>query len=615
MRLNSKSLFTVSLLLFAVACAPAPSSDSLKKRQILGATEPPVGEDTPTPQLTTKEIEHSTEPVDEVYPAPSEASNGNYSHIAPPLRTSPEVFIQGQRSYQFEAFKLPQVIIDRKSRRGEKVPSSGNLYEMHSSHLVIDLSKDKMILEVDLEAEGRREEIRLEGTFDRQGRNWLSNLYATDPVVRGERRVQAVVFCLRPFICDQIWMDLYYLVQGELKRRQFVVGAEKPQISLSESLSIPLPDVDSKGHLLIPPAPVLEEDEDHEDEASERVAPPSQPPVAPVEVQPESSGNEEAAPAPAENTPEENFDGTTVEQPRSQPENVQEAPEDEQPVMPEAQAPVMQIPPLPRPRPKNHEPQKVHVDEVTVEYSTELQLPPPEIGQYSVQGAENLQIRLSGRWSPQAMGSHTNGYLENGTLMEHRGCGIKRRDTPGRAIERASQDTTASWGTDLMMEMLNEAACAVERKKSGHPLLVGNISIRRGGKYGSHSSHQTGLDADLGFYHKKKDITAYWRPLDGDFEANFDYERNWNFLKALHSTAEERLMIVFVDQGIKNKLCRWVERTEGLPRDENSPAYKALRHLRHWAGHANHYHVRLYCPGTSGCQNRDADPNFSGTGC
>jgi penicillin-insensitive murein endopeptidase len=167
-----------------------------------------------------------------------------------------------------------------------------------------------------------------------------------------------------------------------------------------------------------------------------------------------------------------------------------------------------------------------------------------------------------------------------------------------------------------MLEMISQAACAVTQKfpERDFPLLIGNISKRLRGSFG-HASHQTGLDADIGFYNHEKAVSSFWKPLDGNFDKNFDYEKNWMFLKALQSTEEQRLMIVFVDQKIKDRLCQWVKKTEGLPKDPESAAYKALRHLRHWSGHNNHFHVRLYCPDTAGCQNMNADPNFSGTGC
>lgn len=571
------------------------------------APEAPAAQRVESPANSPSET-HALEEADQSRPNPveeEEAAAGPHSHdhdendpeqastpAASGVQTSADVFVEGSRGFKFEPFKLPDVIIDRKQRRGEDLPAPHSLYSMHEAQLVIDLSKDKMLLNVDIEADGEREQIQLEGSFDRQGRNWLSNLYAVDPVIKNERRIQAVVFCLRPFICDQIWMDLYYHVKGELKRRQFVVGAEKPRISLSETTSVPLPEVNEDGLLVIPRTSMIN------DEDSERQwdTPPPPPESDSQPIQEEDSQESSQEPIAVEDAEEEEVDESV-------------------PAMPEVDQAPSQIPPMPRRRPEVFNRQAIPIDDATIEYSTEMQLPPPEVSEHSVQGAELLQINLSGGWSAQAKGSHTNGYLENGTLMTHRGCGFKRRDVPSRPIQRSSEDTTASWGTDLMMEMLSEAACAAERVKPGHPLLVGNISIRRGGKYGSHSSHQTGLDADLGFYHRNRDISAYWRPLEENFEANFDYEKNWAFLKALHSAAEQRLMIVFVDRGIKAKLCKWVEQNEGLPTDSSSAAYKALRHLRHWDGHANHYHVRLFCPGTSGCVNSDADPNFSGTGC
>lgn len=561
---------------------------------------------------------------------PEAGPSSNEGGPPPPasLATSPDVFLEGERGYDFEPFELPEVIRQRQIRRGQSVESDTS-YLLHRAHLVIDLEQDRMRVDIDIEAAGRREQVLLTGSFDRQARNWTANLYAADTAIRNERRIQAVVLCLRPFICDQIWMDLYYLVNGELKRRQFVVGAEEPQISLSEEQSIPLPEPDESGHIRIPPMPAgpahPEEEEEIQAGPPALEQPEEQPqpePIAPPAplAEPEAEEETPAAPnpPPALAAPEEEEQVNRPPVPPMAPVPQPDEPpvvETQPPVPPQRPEPEEEpefIPPVPTPRPEYN---VVHIDDVTIEYGTEMQLPPPEASDFQVQGVESLNLSLSNQWSPQAQGAHTNGYLTNASLLQPEGCGYRRRDVPSSPVSRPSEDTTASWGTDLMLEMIAQAACAVENQVPGRPpLLIGNISRRTGGQFGRHSSHQTGLDADLAFYRRSNSTHSFWNAVNEDFN-DFDFERNWLFLKALHSTDSPHLMIIFVDRQVKAQMCDYVRRTEGLPTDSNSVEYKALRFLRHWAGHANHYHIRLYCPGTQGCRNWQADPNFQGTGC
>ncbi len=57
-----------------------------------------------------------------------------------------------------------------------------------------------------------------------------------------------------------------------------------------------------------------------------------------------------------------------------------------------------------------------------------------------------------------------------------------------------------SWGLPQLVHMLHRAASAVARKHRGSQMLVGDLSGRTGGHLDHHGSHQSGRDADVGFY-------------------------------------------------------------------------------------------------------------------
>jgi penicillin-insensitive murein endopeptidase len=147
-----------------------------------------------------------------------------------------------------------------------------------------------------------------------------------------------------------------------------------------------------------------------------------------------------------------------------------------------------------------------------------------------------------------------------------------------------------------------------ERRKL---LLIGDLGLPRGGPMPTvHDSHQNGLDADIWF------TTATYRPSDVERETlaapSFVIDRKrltpaWAAAQAnLLAVAANHTAInrIFVSPAIKRYMCR-----------QFSPAPWLYR-LRAWWGHADHFHVRLKCPGgASLCKEQDAlDPAKDGCG-
>jgi penicillin-insensitive murein endopeptidase len=56
------------------------------------------------------------------------------------------------------------------------------------------------------------------------------------------------------------------------------------------------------------------------------------------------------------------------------------------------------------------------------------------------------------------------------------------------------------WGTEELVGLLQRSALRLARDEPGAPLLVGSLSRQRGGRLPPHDSHQSGRDADLGFF-------------------------------------------------------------------------------------------------------------------
>ena len=206
-----------------------------------------------------------------------------------------------------------------------------------------------------------------------------------------------------------------------------------------------------------------------------------------------------------------------------------------------------------------------------------------------------VEARMPSAPVPYSSGKANRGRLRNARLMPE-GKGYYLRDLRPH-----------SWGTDTTIQSLLTAFDAYARAyPDGPPINVGDISKRRGGRFGPHKSHQSGRDVDVGFVH----FLPPGEPLPKHFTRasaeNLDVEKTWVFLEALIRTGN--VQIIFVDVNVQ-KLLRAYIRDKLTPEQldavfswpHRKTSSEAL--MRHWPGHKNHFHIRFKCPpGQLGCR-------------
>lgn len=149
-----------------------------------------------------------------------------------------------------------------------------------------------------------------------------------------------------------------------------------------------------------------------------------------------------------------------------------------------------------------------------------------------------------------------------------------------------------AWGTRETVLAIQAAILRVEEEHPGSPALyVGHISRPQGGWLRPHRSHQSGRDADLGFYYLNGE-RWYAEPKAEDF----DRARTWTLLLGL--VAQGNVEYVFMARQVQALL---VEHARSLGTDEAFLAdlfsvadgsKTAL--VRHRWGHHTHLHVRFY---------------------
>jgi penicillin-insensitive murein endopeptidase len=197
--------------------------------------------------------------------------------------------------------------------------------------------------------------------------------------------------------------------------------------------------------------------------------------------------------------------------------------------------------------------------------------------------------------------SRSLGYAWEGALLR----GVKFKPS---ARTRYVTEYTGSghfYGTWQLVQLLERAAYGVAQRSPGARLSVGELSGRSGGNLPGHASHESGRDADLGFY--MRDLAG--RPHEAfsfmNFDARgrgepphqglrFDAARNWELVARLVSDQDARVQYIFVAPALRALLLEEGRRVHAssvaLERAARVMVPPSERHP-----HGNHFHVRVYC--------------------
>ena len=150
------------------------------------------------------------------------------------------------------------------------------------------------------------------------------------------------------------------------------------------------------------------------------------------------------------------------------------------------------------------------------------------------------------------------------------------------------------WGTALVVHAIERAAREVRRCFADTPrLFVGDISRKEGGWLKPHRSHQSGLDADIGYYYANGE--GWFMTATAD---NLDRPRTWALVRALVEGGNVESM--FIDRAVQRLLREYAETLdEPGPRLVDLFESKERKHdvvIHHASGHATHFHVRFADP-------------------
>jgi murein endopeptidase len=160
-----------------------------------------------------------------------------------------------------------------------------------------------------------------------------------------------------------------------------------------------------------------------------------------------------------------------------------------------------------------------------------------------------------------------------------------------------------AFGTRTTVELIREAVTnTLEAFPKVHVLAIGDISAESGGRITEHHSHQSGRDADIGLFYKKKPAgypAAFARATADNLDCSATWKLVWELSKT--STQDGGAQIIFLDYKVQEILYVWakshdvsekrLDRVFQYPHGRDS----ANGVVRHFANHENHVHVRFKC--------------------
>jgi penicillin-insensitive murein endopeptidase len=202
----------------------------------------------------------------------------------------------------------------------------------------------------------------------------------------------------------------------------------------------------------------------------------------------------------------------------------------------------------------------------------------------------------------RSVGSPTDGRLVGGSHLD---------DAPYLRFTPAYAGGDVRWGVGPLVGLVDRAARQVRRQFPDAMLSLGHLSRQNGGELDRHASHESGRDADLGFYIRgqtgKTLYAEHFVAFAGDGTASswpgayFDDAKNWALVSALVNDPFAHVSHIFVQTALRARLLAYAERV-GAPLATRIRASEVMAQPHGSLPHDDHFHVRISCPNAmNGC--------------
>ncbi len=202
----------------------------------------------------------------------------------------------------------------------------------------------------------------------------------------------------------------------------------------------------------------------------------------------------------------------------------------------------------------------------------------------------------------RSVGSPTEGRLVGGSHLD---------ETDYLRIVPSYAYGDVRWGTGPLVGAVDRAARQVRRQFPDAVLSAGQLSRQGGGEVDRHASHESGRDADVGFYVRSQTgkplLADHFVQFQGDGSAVswpgafFDDARNWALVSALVTDGVAHVSHIFVATPLRARLLAYAERI-GAPAHIRVRAAEVMAQPHGALPHDDHFHVRISCPANmAGC--------------
>ncbi len=196
----------------------------------------------------------------------------------------------------------------------------------------------------------------------------------------------------------------------------------------------------------------------------------------------------------------------------------------------------------------------------------------------------------------RSIGSPTEGRLIGGAHLD---------EAPHIRIVPVYAAGDARWGLEPLVGLIDQAARAVRKQFPDAALSVGHLSRPGGGEIDRHASHESGRDADIGFYVKNQQGKSIYADHFVAFRADgtaptwpgaqFDDAKNWALVASIAGNASARVSHIFVATPLRERLLQYAQKI-GAPRAIRVRASELMAQPRGSLPHDDHFHVRIACP-------------------
>lgn len=197
----------------------------------------------------------------------------------------------------------------------------------------------------------------------------------------------------------------------------------------------------------------------------------------------------------------------------------------------------------------------------------------------------------------ESIGFPNEGRLEGGIKLDTSVAYVR--------VVPAYAKSEARYGLPELVHGIEKAAKAVQKKFPDAVLNVGDISRKNGGEIDRHNSHESGRDADIGFYVTDAKGKAVHAKTFVRFDealsatnypgAKLDVARTWLFLEKLLADPQAHVTHVFVADHIRDRLIKHA-RSKGVAGALLTKAQTVLMQPSKGLPHDDHMHVRISCP-------------------